>query len=177
VPLSVAGGLLYARHPLRLVMLAALILYALLWHRPIQTQWTRESTQSMARIAAIIRAHDPGGGLLVFDGPHALYSLTGERFLSPLVFPHHLNHQIENNVSHLDTNREIDRILANRPGVIVMARLARNHPVNAYGRARVRDYARRNCRYVTQVALNERLTRNPMVIFGDCGGAPRTEGR
>jgi len=169
VPLCVVGGLGLASMRMAVPVVAALLVYATIWHSPDRREWTRGSIDSMNTIADRIRAHDPGGGLLVFDAPVYLYALTGERFLSPLVFPHHLNHAIEEDVSHLDTSEEIDRILANRPGVIVMSRYPRNKPVNPYSRSRVLDYARRNCSYTETVGLHEERLVVPTVIFGECG--------
>jgi hypothetical protein len=168
VPLSVAAGLLLAWHGSRITLFAALLVYALLWFSPFRTAATRESNQSMAAMVNLIRQHDGGGGLLVFDAPPYLYALSGKRFLSPLVFPHHLNHAIENNVSHLTTNAEIDRIIAARPGVIVMSDFPRNSPVNAHSRSRVLTYARAHCVKSGVVELREGAGRIPTVIFGDC---------
>ena len=169
VPLSVAAGLAFAKARMRVALLVALACYALLWDNPIKGDETSRSIAAMNTMAAMVREHDPGGGLLVFDGPVYLYALTDEPFLSPLVFPQHLNHQIENNVSHLDTHAEIDRILRNRPGVIVMARYPRSHPVNAYSRARVVGYARKNCPFTRVIAPEQGKDIIPIVIFGDCG--------
>ncbi len=168
VPLSVAAGLLFARHALHRVLLVVFVVYALLWHNPFHRDQTLASIRSMDQLARAIRAGDPGGGLLVFDAPHYLYALTGERFLSPLVFPHHLNHAIENDVSHLDTHAEVDRILRNRPGVIVLAREPRNWPVNRYSRERVLAYAARNCRTAREIVLHEDINRIAMIVFASC---------
>jgi hypothetical protein len=168
VPLSVAAGLVLARQAYRSVLLVAVGLYSLIWYNPVETDWTQETNRAMREMANVIRRHDQGGGLVVFDGPIYLYALAGERFLSPLVFPQHLNHHIENNVSHLDTRVEIDRIVAARPGVIVISYLPRSFPVNRYARTRILDYARRNCRVVSVQNMHEDPYRDTFIIFGDC---------
>jgi hypothetical protein len=168
VPLSAASGLLFDRSRLRLPLLVALALYSFVWHAPWRRDWALASIRSMDELAALVRTYDTGGGLLVFDGPSYLYALTGERFLSPLVFPHHLNHGIETDVSHLRTSAEIDRILAGRPGVVVMALNPSNLPVNAYSRARVLGYVQGNCRLAGVVDLAEGPFRTPISVFGDC---------
>lgn len=177
VPLAAASGLLFARSRLRLPLLVGLALYSFLWHAPWRRDWALASARSMDEVASLVREHDGGkdgaGGLLVFDGPAYLYALTGERFLSPLIFPHHLNHAIENDVSHLRTGAEIDRILANRPGVVVMAVWPSNRPVNAYSRRQVLAYVRGSCRLVRVVDLPEGPSSTPLAIFGDCGKAGR----
>lgn len=168
VPLAAASGLLFERSRLRLPLLVGLALYSFLWHAPWHRDWALASAKSMDDLAALVRKHDSGGGLLVFDGPAYLYALTGERFLSPLVFPHHLNHAIESDVSHLRTAMEMDRILAKEPGVVVMAVYASNHPVNAYSRTRTLGYVRRNCRLAGVVDLAEGPLKAPIAVFGDC---------
>ena len=173
VPLSVAAGLFLSRVRFRFVIVLVIALYALMWDKPDRRAWTRGSIESMAEMARVIRAHDGGGGLLVYEGPHYLYALAGKRFLSPLVFPHHFNHAIENNVSHLDTRAEIDRVLSRWPGVIVMTRHPRSLPVNAYVRGRVLAYARAHCASRQVVTLREDHNLIPVVIFGDCGPGQR----
>lgn len=168
VPLCVAAGLLIGSHPRRLLLTVAFMLYAALWNPSPDRASTRASAAAMDAAAALIRRHDPGGGLLVYDGPSYLYALSGKPFLSPLVFPHHLASQIEHNVSHLDTHAEIDRILANRPGVIVMARKPYIMPVNRYTRTRVLAHAQANCRSADVVTLYDSRTPIPFVVFGNC---------
>lgn len=168
VPLSVATGFLFghARH-WRVWALASLI-YVSLWYDPLDRAWAVENNRAMREMAMLIRRHDPGGGLLVFDGPVYLYALADEPFLSPLVFPQHLNHRIEHDVSHLKTHREIDRIVAGRPGVIVISRLPRSFPVNDYSRATILAYARSRCRIVKIEVVHKGLFEDDFVIFGDC---------
>lgn len=168
VPLAAASGLLFERSRLRLPLLIGLALYSFLWHAPWRRDWAQASAHSMGELAQLVRAHDGGGGLLVFDGPAYLYALTGKSFLSPLVFPHHLNHAIEADVSHLRTGAEIDRILARRPGVVVMAVLPSNRPVNADSRAKVLAYVRSACRLAGVVNLAEGPFATPIAVFGDC---------
>jgi hypothetical protein len=79
-----------------------------------------------------------------------------------------LNHAIEADVSHLRTGAEIDRILARRPGVVVMAVKPSNRPVNVYSRAQVLGYVRQNCRLAGVVDLAEGPFKTPIAVFGDC---------
>jgi hypothetical protein len=171
VPMSVAAALVFANKHWGRAALVSAILFYLLWHDPTDRAWARKSTASMQAMASVIQQHSHGRGLLVYDGPPYLYALTGEPFLSPLVFPHHLNHQIENNVSHLDTNAEMDRILARGPGVVVIAVKPRNFPVNIATYRKVQDYVRAKCRRVAVIDAYEQLVITPIAIFGDCGTA------
>lgn len=167
VPLSVAAGFAFILVRRWVVPALASALYSLIWFSPFAHADTVENNRAMHDMTRMIRAHDPGGGLLVFDGPAYLYAMTGERFLSPLVFPQHLNHAIEIDVSHLSTLAEIDRIVAAKPGVIVMSRYPRSAPVNADARGHILTYARAHCRIVgiEHVAI---APWDEFVIFGDC---------
>ena len=168
VPLSVAAGLAFARGGAGRIGFAAFIAVYALWYDFTDFNLSRQARQEMAQLSQLAQAHDGGGGMLVFDGPSWLYAMTGKRFLSPLVFPQHLNSEIERNVSHLDTDREIDRILARRPGVVVMALRPRNEPVNRYATERVRAYIAGHCRRAGAVTLHERGDEAPIGVFGDC---------
>ena len=168
VPLSVATGFLFGHARYWRVWTLAALTYTALWYDPFDRAWTVETNRAMREMTELIRRHDPGGGLLVFDAPVYLYALADERFLSPLVFPQHLNHAIEHNVSHLETHKEVDRIIAGRPGVIVMSRLPRSHPVNAYSRAKILAYARSHCRIVKIEVVHKGLFEDSFVLFGDC---------
>jgi hypothetical protein len=123
----------------------------------------------MMEMTQKIREQDDGGGLLVFDAPVYLYATTREKFLSPLVFPQHFNHQIENDVSHLRTGPEIDRVLAARPSVIVMSRLPRSLPVNSYVRGQVLAYAHAHCRTIYIERMHKGDHEDQFAILGRCG--------
>lgn len=175
-PLSIAAGLAFARITRWLVPASVCALYSLVWFNPFDHAWAVESNRGMRAMTALIRRHDHGGGLLVFDGPVYLYATAQERFLSPLVFPQHLNHRIEMDVSHLRTLPELARILAGRPGVIVMSRLPRSFPVSWPARRAVLGYARANCRIVGIENVHADPFRDEYVIFGDCDRGISQEG-
>ncbi len=139
------------------------------WHDPFAFSYSRESRMAMDRLRAAVLAHDSNGVLLIYDGPPLLYSVSGLRAPTPLAFPLHLNHEIERNVSHIDTGTEIKRILALRPGAIVMAREVRNFPVNWDTRRMVLAYVATNCRDVGLFVSPEMLRTDNLVLYGDCG--------
>ncbi|SLK10548.1 hypothetical protein [Novosphingobium mathurense] len=168
VPLSVAAGLAFARGGAGRIGFAALIAVYALWYDPTNFTLSRQARTEMAQLSQLAQAHDRGRGMLVFDGPSWLYAMTGERFLSPLVFPQHLNSEIERNVSHLETDHEVDRILAGRPGVVVTALSPRNEPVNRYATERVWSYIAANCHRVGAITLHERGDEAAIGVFGDC---------
>ncbi len=100
--------------------------------------------------------------------------MTGKPFMSPLVFPHRLNHGIKKKVSHLETRYEITRILASRPGAIVISVFPRNAPVNRDSRNRVMAYAQNNCQLVAVETAYEVGRKDLISIYGNCDtkGAP-----
>jgi hypothetical protein len=122
----------------------------------------------MARLEQAVRLHIGDGPLLVYDGPPQLYTRTGQPFITPLVFPTHLSHLIEKDVSHLSTLGETERALAKRPGAVVMAVTIRNGPVNEETHALVLAYVGRNCRPIAIVPTPERQRTDLIAVWGDC---------
>jgi hypothetical protein len=92
--------------------------------------------------------------------------------MSPLVFTHHLNQAIERNVSHLDTDAEVDRVLALHPGAVVTVLSPRNFPVNWQSWNAVQDYVRANCRRVALVPSYDQMIVTPTAVYGDCAPRP-----
>ena len=91
-----------------------------LWGGPaLKFEQRAASRRAMAALVADIRARDPQPRLLVYEGPVYLYALTGSYPPSPLFYPLHLYHPPENDTSWLDTGKEMERILAWRPSVVV----------------------------------------------------------
>lgn len=169
VPLSVATGVLFGYVLHWRILFLANALYASLWFDTINRAKALENNRGIREMSSLIRKYDKGGGLFIFDGPVSLYSVTGKSFLSPLVFPHHLNDQSENNVSHINTRREVDRVVSRAPGVVVMARFPTNNPVNAYPREKILAYVRKHCRKIeVEMIDNGFFNGGGYVIFGDC---------
>lgn len=171
VPLAVAAGMTLGTHRRGGLLGGALAVYTFVWYTPPSQEWSRSSAKAMNEAARLIRRHDPGGGLFVFDAPSYLYSLSGKPFLSPLVFPHHVSNNIEKNVSHLKTNPEVDRILERAPGVVVISSRPYILPVNQYTRSKVLNYANRFCSKKYAIILLDAGQRAPFDIYGDCMGS------
>jgi hypothetical protein len=169
VPLCVAAGAFLARKwigPLALIALCALS-----FSRSPALDWdhTARSKAAMERVAAAIRKHDGGRGLLVYEGPPFLYTMAQQPFPSPLAFPAHLYHSIEKDVSYLNTLSEVKRVIATRPGAVVMTEEPRDGPLNEATYAVVDAYVRANCRQVAQEKAPERLRADQVLVWGDCG--------
>jgi hypothetical protein len=179
VPLCVAAGAFFARKwigPLALVVLCA---WMFTRGPAIDFAHTARSKAAMERLATAIREHGGERGLLVYEGPPLLYAMTGQPFPSPLAFPAHLYHGIEKDVSHLATLAEVERVIAARPGVVVMTEEPRDGPLNVETYAVVEAYVRANCRMVAQEQAPERLRADRVLVWGDCGqskGAPDRSG-
>lgn len=174
VPLCVAAAAILAR-PLGGAAAIALLAAASFWLAPpFRYGHAAESRAAMARLETAVRDHIGRGPLLVYDGPPQLYVRTGQRFITPLVFPTHLSHLIEKDVSHLSTLAETEQALARHPGAVVMAVTIRNGPVNDETHALVLGYVGRHCRPIAIVATPERERTDMIAVWGDCTARPAT---
>lgn len=166
VPLCVAAApFLALRGRLWIVVIAAL---SFVLAPPFDFAHTRRSRAAIAELVAAVRAHVGRGPLLSYDGPPQIYRLTGQPPITPLVFPTHLSHAIEKDVSQFSTLGETRRLLALRPGAVVMAEPIRNVPVNEDTHRLVLDYVGRHCRLIKAVRVPERLGTDTIVVWGDC---------
>ena len=168
VPLCVAGGAFLSRKWIGPAATAAVCLLAYREAPPIDYAHTERSKAAMASLAAAIKQHDGGRALLLYEGPPFLYTLTDKPFPSPLAFPAHLYHAIERDVSHLNTLAEVQRVLAARPGVVVMTSEPRDGPINAETYAAVAAYVTANCQLVAKTEAPERLRTDQVLVWGDC---------
>lgn len=137
---------------------------------PFRPGQAERSARTFAELSAAIRAHDGGRGLLVYAGPSQLYPMTGNPLPTPLAFETHLSQASERNVSHLDTVAELQRVLARRPGAVVVPVAVRNGPVIPETWAMINGYVRANCRPVLQRRVEDWLLADEFVIWGDCRG-------
>ncbi len=105
--------------PAVLLLLAGLWILAL----PQRYQQSLAERDGAAHLAAAIAPHVDGRDrcLMVFDGPTALYRMSGGCVPSKLVYPDHLNNALERRALGLVQEQEVARILAMRPGAIVTA--------------------------------------------------------
>jgi hypothetical protein len=168
VPLCVAAGAFLSRKWLGPVALIALCAVEFSRAPPIDWGHTARSRAAMEQVAVAVRTHDGGRGLLVYEGPPFLYTMAGQPFPSPLAFPAHLYHAIEKDVSHLSTLSEVQRVIANRPGVVVMTKEPRDGPLNEETYAVVAAYVRSHCRLVAEVEVPERSRADQVLVWGDC---------
>jgi hypothetical protein len=172
VPLAVLSSPILGRRDVGAFLLGFLAIFSAILYNPFDLPDRLRSINSMNRLAAAISQHDSGGGLLVYDGPPYLYALSVKRPLTPLAFPHHMNHWIERNVSQVDTLGEVKRILKAKPGVVAIAAFPSNLPANDETRAAVNAYVQNNCQLVEATSSYEIGHRELIGIWGDCQDGP-----
>jgi hypothetical protein len=170
VPLCLAASTFLARQPIGLAATAALTVLALALAPAFQFAHTARSRAAIAELTREIRVHQGPGPLLLYDAPPQLYRAAGQPFATPLVFPTHLSHLIERDVSQFSTLGETRRILALKPGAVAMAVYPRNLPTNAETRHLVLAYVGQHCRLIHVVATPERLGDAFIAVWGNCRG-------
>ena len=75
---------------------------------------------AIASVVALMRAErDTGTCPFVFNGPSILYYLADSCLPTPYAFPNTLGHVIEGGATGVDEGREVARIMATRPSVVV----------------------------------------------------------
>lgn len=168
VPLCLAAAGLLKRPLAGLATTAAITLLSISIAPPFRFAHTLASRAAMDRLVQAVQDHGGDGPLLVYDGPSQLYRLADKPLITPLVFPTHLSHAIERDVSHLSTLGETRRALEQRPDAVVMAITPRNQPVNAETQALVRGYIATHCRKVADIAVPERQRTDRIGVWGHC---------
>ena len=168
VPLCIAASAFFARGAVGRIALVAIACLSVFLSPIFQFGHAAKSQAAISALTNAVRAHAGGGRLLVYDGPPQLYMLSGQSFITPLVFPTHLSHDIEKDVSHLSTLGETKRVLALRPGAVVLAKDIRNSPQNEETRALVEAYVGQNCRLAAMVLVPERTREDWIGVWGDC---------
>jgi len=119
--------------------------------------YARNERAVLARMASALKPHVGARShcLYVFDGPTALYALTGSRLPSRIIYPDHLNNALERRALPVAQERELERVLAQRPGAIVTSR----DPVttqNPATNAMIRDELARHYRPIGQWTFVDR---------------------
>jgi hypothetical protein len=168
VPLCIAASPFLARRGIGLAATAIVAGLSVWLTPPWRFEATAQSQRAIDRLAAATRGHLGGGPLFVYDGPPELYALTGQPLITPLTFYAHLSDLAEKDVSHLSTLNETMRVLALRPGAVVMTKPLRSGPINEETHGAVQAYITQNCRLVATETAHERLLDYQVEIWGDC---------
>jgi hypothetical protein len=140
-----------------LIMAPAALFLALL---PSQYGIAQGSRAAAERMAAAIAPHVDGETrcLLVFDGPTALYRLSGSCLPTRFIYPDHLNNALEREALGVRQEDEVARILAGRPPVIVIADTALT-PQNPAALGQVRAAIAQGYRPLAQEEFHKRTVR------------------
>lgn len=133
-----------------IILLAGLVSGALSVNGNFHGEGSREQ---MARLAALVRPHLRSGCLYVYEGPPILYKMTNACFVTPYVFPSHLNNKKEQRALGVRAEDAMHQILARRPEVIVMAEKARPKKTNFVTRALLLKDLRANYDLIDRVPL------------------------
>lgn len=168
VPLAVASAPFLGRRDVGVFLAAMVAAFSLLLYNPFDFSERRHATDAMDKMAAAIRKHDSGGGLFVSDGPVYLYALSGKHPPSPLTFPPHLNELMERDASHLNTDDEVRKILARRPGVVVVSVFSRTNATNGHTRRATLAYVQSRCELVEVQTSYEVVQVFLIAVYGNC---------
>ena len=110
--------------PLKITPAAALLAMAwVILALPSRYEESLAERDAADRLAAAIAPHvgSTSDCLWLFDGPTALYRMTGSCVPTRFVYPDHLNNALETQALGTSQAGEVARILATRPGAIVTA--------------------------------------------------------
>lgn len=167
VPLAVAASGFFARGTLGFGVFAAMAIVALSY-APWQPGHAAASRAAIDHLQSLTIRNLGPGPLLLYDAPPQLYRLTGQPMITPLVFPTHLSHAIERNMSSLNTLDETRRVLALNPSTVVMASPPRNAPINEETHSLVLAYVHAHCSRSETVSVPERQRTDDITVWGDC---------
>lgn len=83
---------------------------------------TRQARGDLARMVVALKPYvGRDRCLFVFDGPAALYRMTGSCLPARVIYPDHLNNPLERNALPVGQAREVARVLASPAGAVVTA--------------------------------------------------------
>lgn len=116
----------------------------------------RGGAREFAEATALIAAERKGRCLYVYEGDSALYRTTGACIPTRFAFPSHLNAMNEAGALGIDPEAEVRRIMASRPGVVVMAESGRPNLPNLRTRALMREALRRDYERYAGITLGTR---------------------
>jgi hypothetical protein len=173
VPLAVASAPFLGRRDVGVFLAVAVAAFSLVLYNPFDFAERRLAIDAMDKMAKAIRTHDGGGSLFVSDGPVYLDALSGRHPPSPLAFPPHLNEWMERDASHLKTDEEVGKILARRPGVVVVSVFPRTNMSDNHTRDATMAYVQNRCQLVEVQTSYEVVQAFLIAVYGDC----RRDGR
>lgn len=173
VPLAALSGILFRRRDIGFFIFSFTAVFSVFLYNPFDIFERQKSIETFHRLVADVENHSNGRGLFIYEGPPYLYAMTNKEPLSALMFPGHLSHAIEKNVSQFNTTDEVYKIISKRPGVVIMGAFPMAYPPNYRTRAIVKAYAANNCQLVDAISVSDRAGTALYAVYGDCqDGAP-----
>jgi len=167
LPISVAAARAMDRKPLGTAF-GAFTLFFFLANSPALHFAKRElAREAMTSLARDIRARDPHPRLLIYEGPQYLYAMLDSYPPSPLLDSFHLYFPPEDNVSHLDTAREMQRDLDWQPSVVLTYHDWPTWEESQRTAPLVHAYTR-NCRLWFTRKYYEIYHEQAVDVYGDC---------
>ncbi|MBO9726586.1 MAG: glycosyltransferase family 39 protein [Novosphingobium sp.] len=116
----------------------------------------RGTAADFAAASAAVSRELHGRCLYVYEGDSALYRTTRACIPTRFAYPSHLNAMNEAGALGVDPVAEVGRILASRPGVIVIAESSRPNLPNLRSRAQIRNALARSYERYEGVAIGTR---------------------
>lgn len=142
------------------VMVLVLVGFGYLLFLPERYALADRHIAKMDRLAGVIspRVNANSDCLYIFDGPTALYRMSGSCLPTRFIYPDHLNNAFEKNSLGISQIDEVSRILATKPPVIVTADEAFT-PQNEQSKALVEATVQRDYVEIGHEKLHERTIR------------------
>lgn len=169
VPACLAASAAFSMKPFGYVLAGITAVYGVLLGNTFDVERHASSAADFERAAQIIRSkRSPNGELFLFDAPPLLYAVTGTRPMSVLGFPHHLSNSLELDTSHVRTIPELNRLIDEKPEMVIMAEPAMMPP-DMKSFLRLTDYARSQCAAPIRTPSREGIGKDKtLLIYAHC---------
>ncbi|WP_227711100.1 ArnT family glycosyltransferase [Novosphingobium ovatum] len=115
------------------------------------------TAQQVYKAAALIdQARGENGCVYINEGDPILYYLTNACFVTPYIFPNHLNGMVDEEALGVDAAGEFARTLARHPSVVITSAVPSALPVNWKTRAMLFQHMKRDYQLVGSVNVGWR---------------------
>lgn len=170
VVLSVGAARYLDKELIAIACWVALVGGAFIEFKPWDFETRAQHIRQYEKLSALVRQSGPHPRLFVYKGPVLLYQAAGVSAPSPLVFAPHLYDGNERNVSQLDTQGEVARVLATRPDIVVAGRAEHIINPNRETLEAVNAYVAAHCTEAGSAPLDDTDWGGEIVVYGNCHG-------
>jgi len=148
-PLLVVASRCFMKRMSAGLIFLSLAAWASIWWPPRPADATMRSRATIARLASAAKPYLRYGPMFIWDGPSILYVAVDATPPTRFAYPDHLSNVVEKDALGADTGKEIRKILAQRPAIIVSSSsglIPRYNPVTHHliQAALARDYIEMN---------------------------------